>query len=146
MKKFLLSVIALTSLSITAIAQCTPGPNYANGVYPDSATNFVSGCKDVPYEQVISFKIPKDTAVNYQGANVTATIQSIKLLNVTGLPTGFTLDCSTSNCKFLGNTTGCAVIHGTTSQVGLHNVTFYLETTASISLGPIPVPVTQKTH
>lgn len=143
MKKILLSCAFLAGFTAAAIAQCTPGPNYANGVYPDSATNFVSGCKDVPYEQVISLKIPADTNVNYQGTNVTATIQSIELLSVTGLPTGFTLDCSTSNCKFNGGTTGCAVIQGTTSEVGLHNITFYLKTTASVSLGPIPVPVTQ---
>lgn len=140
MKKILLSCAFIAGFTAMATAQCTPGPNYGNGVYPDSATNFVSGCKDQPYEQVISLKIPADTNVVYNGSTVNATINTIELLSVVGLPTGFTLDCSATNCKFNGGTTGCAVIHGTTSEVGVHNLIFYLKTSATVQLAPPPIP------
>lgn len=140
MKRILLACSFIMGISAGVSAQCTPGPEFANGVYPDSATNFKSGCKDQPYEQVISLRIPADTNVVYNGFPVTATIQSIELESVTGLPTGLTLTCSTTGCKFNGGTDGCAVISGTTSEVGVHNLVFYLKTTASAAVLPPPLP------
>ncbi len=148
MKRILLACSLIMGISAGVSAQCTPGPNFANGVYPDSATNFGSGCKDQPYEQVISLRIPTDTNVVYNGLPVTANIQTIELESVTGLPTGLTLVCGSpyADCKFPGGQEGCAVIAGTTSDVGVHNLVFYLKTTASVSIQPpLPaVPVTQK--
>lgn len=141
MKRILLACSLIMGVSAGASAQCTPGPNYGNGIYPDSATNFKSGCKDQPYEQVISLKIPKDTSTIWNGQTAVVEIQTIELESVTGLPTGFTLACSAQDCKFPGNSTGCAVIQGTTSDAGVHNLVFALKTTVKIkTLGGVPIP------
>lgn len=126
MKKLLLSSFMLLGLSLAANAQCTPGPNYGNGIYPDTTTNFVRGCKNVPYEQVVSIKVPADTAITFSGINLNADFVHIKVNSVVGLPTGFSMVCNPSDSTFLGNDVGCAKISGTTSEVGTHNITFNL--------------------
>ncbi len=135
-KVFLLALTAVFTANF-ASAQCTPGPNYGNGIYPDTTTNFVHGCKDQPYEQVISIKVPADTNIVYNGVSVTAHFNYIKVNSVTGLPTGLSMACNPNNCTFLGNNVGCAVISGTTSQVGTHNLVFDL--TANLTTDPIPI-------
>ncbi|OJX35915.1 MAG: hypothetical protein BGO87_05435 [Flavobacteriia bacterium 40-80] len=137
MRKILLSCLFTAGFSAIAAAQCTPGPNYGNGIYPDTTTNFVRGCKNTPYEQVVSIKVPADTAITYAGTSITAHFNYIEVQGVSGLPTGFDMQCNPNNCKFLGNDVGCAVIAGTTSEVGTHNLTFSLN--ANLTTDPLPV-------
>lgn len=136
MRKILLSCLLAAGFSAIAVAQCTPGPNYGNGIYPDTTTNFVRGCKNTPYEQVVSIKVPADTTITIMSQSIVADFNYIRVDSVAGLPTGFTMACNPNNCKFLGNDVGCAAITGTTSEVGTHNLTFYL--TANLT-GNVPV-------
>lgn len=131
MKKILLALTFVLGGITFSNAQCTPGPEYGNGIYPDTTTNFIFGCKDIPYEQVISIKVPADTTIdtNLMGQNLTidAVFDYIEVLDVEGLPTGFSFACAPNDCKFPGNNVGCAVITGTTTEVGTHELLFKLE-------------------
>lgn len=131
MKKILLALMLILGGISFSNAQCTPGPEYGNGIYPDTTTNLIFGCKDVPYEQVISIKVPMDTVIdtNLMGQNLTinAVFDYIEVLDVEGLPNGLSFACNPNDCKFPGNDVGCAVISGTTSEVGTHELLFKLE-------------------
>lgn len=130
MRNILLTCVFAVGLTTLLNAQCTPGPEYGNGVYPDTITNFVLGCKDVPYEQVISIQVPADTIIDTtimgQQLTLTAEFNYILIDEVHGLPSGYSLACNPNDCKFLGDDVGCAVISGTTSDVGTYNLTFEL--------------------
>ncbi len=98
MFKQLLSAVLFSSLSIAAYAQCTPNPAYADspfGVWPDTTTNLPFACPNATggYNAVIDIKTLTDTAVAIslagQNLNVNAYIQSFRINEVQGLPTGF---------------------------------------------------------
>ena len=143
MKKLLLTSLFAIGLISFASAQCTPGPEYGNGVYPDTTTNFIFGCKDVAYEQVISIKVPKDTVIDTllfsQQLEITAVFDYVKVNSLDGLPNGFAMECNPNNCEFQGNNVGCVVISGTTSDVGTHPLTFHLTAYLNAVL-PMPLP------
>ena len=69
MKKIYLTIItitiAVTSLLAQTVPTCSLNPTFIAsnkiGVWPDSATNFISGTVGVPYEQNLTIKVPKDT-------------------------------------------------------------------------------------
>ncbi len=100
-----------------------------DGVYPDSATNFLSGNVGSPYVQHVTVKVPLDTVIG-----VTFTFDHIDLqTNVTnpvnyGLPPGLSLAGTPSNFKFPGNDTSCMVIYGTPTTAGTYNLSFRLKT------------------
>ena len=138
MKKlyFLLSILLL-SLSFATKAQVQCQYDYAwlalgkDGVYPDSATNFMSGNVGSPYVQHITVKVPYDTTVSPLG---TVQFDHIDLqTNISnpanyGLPPGLTLSGTPSNLHFPGNDTSCMVIQGTPTVAGTYNLSFTLKT------------------
>lgn len=104
--KALLVVLTLF-ISGQAFAQCVPDPSYTvPGIYPDSAAGIPRAYVGVPYVTDIQFRVPTDTI--YQG--LPATIDSINVINVTGLPSGFTYSCTPSGCSFPGGSNGCMQI------------------------------------
>lgn len=128
MKKILL-LLGTVFVGVTfAQTQCTPDPQYTeSGIYPDSATNFASACVGQPYTQLITNVVPSDTTTTLPiVGNVTVAIDSINVVNVTGLPPGMTFACSPSNCSYAGGTTGCAVISGTCNTPGTYNLVIEL--------------------
>src|SRR3989344_7296153 len=83
-----------------------------DGVFPDSATNFISGNVGSPYVQHITVKVPYDTTVSPLG---TVQFDHIDLqTNISnpvnyGLPPGLSLSGTPSNFHFPGNDTSCMV-------------------------------------
>lgn len=137
MKKLLLLASIAFFGALNLNAQCTPDPSLtSSGIYPDSATNFVGGCVGQPYEQVVQNVVPTDTTVPVFGFPVPATIDSIKLVNVSGLPPGMNYSCNPNSCAFLGGATGCAVISGTCNSTGTYNLVFDL--TAYVTVQGLP--------
>jgi hypothetical protein len=137
MKKLLLIATMAFIGSFGANAQCTPDPTLTgSGIFPDSATNFVGGCVGQQYTQIIQNVVPADTTVPVLGFPVPATIDSIVLTNVTGLPPGLTYACNPNSCAFLGGETGCAVIQGVCNTAGTYNLVFDL--TAYVTLQGLP--------
>ena len=102
-----------------------------DGIWPDSATNMVSGTVGQPYVQNVTVKVPYDTTDATLG---TVTFNRIELqTNITNpanynLPPGLSLSCTPSNCKFPGNDTSCLVIYGTPTTVGSYTLSFTLKT------------------
>ncbi len=135
MKKLLLLASATLLLTLNLSAQCTPDPQYtSSGIYPDSATNFLPACIGQPYMQLITNVVPADTSILIMGFPVPFPIDSIVVVDVTGLPPGLTFECNNGNCAFAGGTTGCAIISGTPTTAGTYTVVFSLKA----YVGPAP--------
>jgi hypothetical protein len=71
---------------------------------------------DSVYKQVLQVRIFKDTSVVLNGNPVLATIDSIVVNGIEGMPTGFYYSCSNKNCTFIPDSTGCATMEGTASK------------------------------
>lgn len=139
MKKIYLLVFLAFSFVLNEINAQAPACTYdytwlalgKDGIWPDSATNFVSGTVGQPYIQNVTVKVPYDTTDATLG---TVTFNRIELsTNLTNpvnynLPPGLSLSCTPSNCKFPGNDTSCLVIYGTPTTVGTYTLSFTLKT------------------
>ncbi len=137
MKKTLLT-LSLAIATIFASAQCTPDPQFTlPGIYPDSATGMPTAFVGQSYNEVITIIAPLDTSGVYNGVVIPATVTSIELTSVTGLPASFDYDCEGGNCTFAGGATSCAVLSSPSpaaSEVGLHQIFMYTTTTLDIGL------------
>jgi len=119
------SIAKITFLIVTGIfftnskiqAQCTPASSLPGfGIFPDT---MAQATRNISYQQVMQFEAPIDTMITVPNfGKVNAKIDSIKITNVLGLPSGFTYQCNTSNCKVNGGEIGCVLMSGTTSQTG----------------------------
>lgn len=128
-KKLLFTLaIAFLGFGSTVFGQaCNPDPQYtAPGIHPDSATGFAVGYANQAYSQLVTVIIPQDTVV----FNIPLPWDSTVLVNILGLPNGFTYACwnnstSPNRCSWRGNTTGCAIITGnpTISDTGTYPLT-----------------------
>jgi len=138
----ILGIFILSLLSISRInAQCSPDTSIkSTGIFPlylDTADI------SVPYSQVIQFFITKDTLVFVPeyNQNLNATIDSITITTVEGLPSGFTYVCSDIKCKANGGQTGCIKIQGTAQpgQGGVYSMRVKLLINATIMFGPLKI-------
>jgi hypothetical protein len=121
----LLFVLAINGLAFSQV--CTPAVVSANGIFPDSATNFLPAYQNSYYEQIITVKVPADTAL-LPPPLPPVDIDSTKMVSLTGLPTGLTYACVPPTCGFPGGQTSCAKISGTTSDpVGTYNLNIVVE-------------------
>lgn len=89
---------------------------------------------NVAYSQTMQYHIVKDTTVNMLGFDVPLTINSLKIENISGLPTGLSYACHNANCMIDGGKTGCAKISGTPTQSGVFPllVTLRLNATGTV--------------
>ncbi|MFM2206277.1 MAG: hypothetical protein RL213_252 [Bacteroidota bacterium] len=111
MRKLLLFTLLLGA-SFTASSQCVPDTSIThnvNGVYPDSATGLPHATQGQVYTTTIQLKVVRDTA--YLG--LPATVDSMNITSVTGLPSGFTYSCTPSNCSFPGGSNACILLQST---------------------------------
>lgn len=119
MKKIYTLVVIMLA-AIAASAQCTPDPSLTQpGYYPEQLDTADVG---QPYNMVLQLRIPPDTNVVFFGQPITADIDSIKLVAVQGMPSGFTYQCNVPSCTFVPNQTYCAVLQGnpTAAQSGTY--------------------------
>ncbi len=138
MKKLLLFVLASITIVCVAFSQCTPDPSLTSpGFHPDSTQNLPPGTVNVFYEAVISAFIPSDTVVDLGMGPITVQIDSIGLLNVTGLPTGLSWVSDSPNNYWDGGVKGCILISGTTALEGVHDLMLLLRIHAD--LGGMPI-------
>lgn len=121
MKK-IYSLLLFLLVSLFVGAQCTPNttlnePGYA----PEELDTADIG---VAYNMVINLRIPADTNVVIFGTPTQADIDSIKLVDILGMPSGFTYVCGVSNCAFTPGTTHCAALMGnpTAQQTGTYPI------------------------
>ncbi|MDX9751216.1 MAG: T9SS type A sorting domain-containing protein [Flavobacteriales bacterium] len=127
MKKTLTLVLSI-ALAGAAHAQCTPDPLYTDslfGVWPDTTTNFAGGTVGVLYAQSLDLKVPTDAGV-VDPAYSFATIDSIALTDIDGLPPGLSVACASQTsapCTFLAGQLGCGVISGVPTTAGTYELT-----------------------
>jgi hypothetical protein len=149
-KKLLPGVLALF-FTVGAFAQnCNPDPQYTQantGIHPDSATNFVQGYANQPYQQLITIVVPQDTTPPFPPVPIPW--DSTVLLNITGLPNGFTYACwnnstSPNRCAWRGNSIGCCIISGnpTLADTGTYNLTVNTNNYLGGSGSPIAYNIT----
>ncbi|MDG2455317.1 MAG: T9SS type A sorting domain-containing protein [Bacteroidia bacterium] len=142
MKRFLL-IATLTATAVYVQAQnCNPDNTITQaGVYPEQPdTAFADEAYDFSF-QVLALK---DTAVIFGGQNLNATIDSIKVNNVIGLPSGFEYTCNPMNCVFNWRAVGCVNVKGnpTQSQVGVYDLKIATTVYAKAGILALPVPDT----
>lgn len=114
------------------MAQCTPRTNMTGYIEPEQLDDATAG---TPYSQVVYFKVPKDTVLEYNGTPVAVSVVNSKILSMQGIPPGFTYQCNKANCTFAGGANGCAVISGTPTlaQVGSYPIKIFVQTNTLIA-------------
>jgi hypothetical protein len=130
MKKFYTAFLFLL-ISIGAYSQCTPDNTHTlPGYLPNVLDTAFVGEN---YEMVVHIRIPADTTVTFFGQTIVADIDSIRLVNVVGMPNSFSYQCNVASCTFTPTQTYCAKITGmaTNSDVGTHPLRFAVVAYAS---------------
>ena len=132
MKKALLAVIALSFFSTLELsAQCIPDASITvPGIYPDSATNLDTAMVSQFYSDTLQFKVYTTVPP--------LVVDSIRVMSIAGLPSGFNASSTPASMLFLGGSNGCILIQGTTPGPAATypltvNLRFYVH---------IPVPFT----
>jgi hypothetical protein len=159
MKKIYTLILLISSLALIksqTVPTCSLDPVFIaatkNGIWPDSATNFISGTVGLPYVQNITVKVPKDTiqsiikfcftrfelstpsvAVNYNlppGLNFGSSTPVVLNGTVNGAP----------SLKFPGNANNCASIYGTPTTAGTYTLKLLVDAyaTSTTLLGNCP--------
>ncbi|TVR81312.1 MAG: T9SS C-terminal target domain-containing protein [Chitinophagaceae bacterium] len=134
MKKLLLTPLLLLFPLIMFAQVCTPDPQYTMpGIYPDSSVNIPPACVGVLYEQTVTIIVDDEI----QGA----TINTVTLTNVIGLPAGFTYQCEPANCVFTPNTPYCIFLSGTPTlaDTGSYDISFEVEASGNF----MGIPITE---
>ena len=96
MKKRILLISVFTVVALNIFAQvCSPDPKYAaskSGFWPDFQENLpLAYASDAAgYNAVINLKTLTDTSIVYLGNNIKVTVSEYKLVDIIGLPSGFT--------------------------------------------------------
>lgn len=115
----LLLFVATVLVVLTAQAQdCIPDQTITqSGFSPKQIDAAMVG---EPYKQVLQIRVFSDTVINVGGNPTLALIDSIRVNDIIGLPTGFYYTCSRKNCSFIPDSTGCSVLFGnpTANQIG----------------------------
>ena len=131
MKKLLLSIFTFFSIMAVQAQTCTPDTSLSKfGIFPPGATNWDSvavmpnATVGVLYDQVAQMLAPSDTVIDTLGAQIQATIDSIWLVEFSGLPASMTASCNTPDCFMKGGDHACIRFMGTpaASEVGNHIV------------------------
>jgi len=108
---------------------CTPDITIKeHGYYPsklDTAT------ENIQYSMTIQLYSKRDTTIG----TINATIDSIILDRITGLPNGLTYACNPPNCRYPSLKTGCINIFGTPATGSAGNYPLVIEVTVKATAG-----------
>ncbi len=107
-KKLTLLFFSFLVIVFSVQAQCVPDETITGLYAPDVSQGLPSGQVGVNYETVITMNVPTDTSYG----TFSATLDSMVLNSVNGLPPGFDYDCSNSQCSFPGGEFGCIRVFG----------------------------------
>ena len=126
MRKILMSTVfgaKLIALSFSLHAQvCTPDTTITQGGYhPDTLP---WGYVNQPYEHIIQAYVPTDTIV----LGLPATIDSMRIDSVIGMPPSFSYACNKASCSYLGGEHGCIRLTGNpdSSEFGVWRIIIWV--------------------
>jgi hypothetical protein len=147
--KFAFSLISFFIISLFASGQCQIDTSITHnevGIYPDSATGLPHAITGQAYLTDIQVKVGVDTTFTdpITGLTFPAIIDSIVILNVFGLPSGFTYSCNPANCNFPGGSDGCISLQGlppSPSMVGVYPLVVQLRGYGTVF--SVPQSITQ---
>jgi hypothetical protein len=126
-KQLLLISLMLITFVLKTKAQCIPDPNLnSTGFSPAELPYSYVGAQ---YNQVLSFRSPKDTIAEFNGQMWDVVIDSVIMTNLKGVPANFSYQCL-SRCAIPGGSKGCALLTGLadSSQVGAYRIAIFLNT------------------
>jgi len=155
MKKIYLTIFTIVAGVVSVFSQtaptCSLNPTFIAsnkiGIWPDSATNFISGVVGTPYEQNLTIKVPKDTT----SSGITFCFNRFVVFTPSitvnyNLPPGLNLGSSSSavangtingapSFKFVGNANNCASIYGTPTTAGSYTLSISVDAYATPAFG-----------
>lgn len=136
MKKSLLLLLFTALIASKGFAQCQPDTNFVRpAIYPDSATGLLPAYATYAYHMVITAVIPADTV--FFGS--LRPVDSIGVLQVTGLPAGFTAVTNSPSNFWHGGKTGCMLISGTPTKQQVGNFPLLIKLAGYIRSLPLPL-------
>jgi hypothetical protein len=103
------------------MSQCVPNTSISGYFSPTFEEGLPDATVGTAYDATIHMHVPTDTVIV-----ITFTVDSIKLLDVEGLPNGVTWACNASDCIMPGGSYGCIQLSGTPNdygQVGQNDLT-----------------------
>lgn len=124
-----------------ARAQCTPDTTMDKGTILPQAISYAY--LNTAYSEVIYFRAPLDTSAQTPLGTYPATIDSMEITSVNGLPAGFTYTCYENNCMIKGGEASCITLQGTAASTGNYPLTVYITTYATLKTMFGDVPVSQ---
>jgi hypothetical protein len=132
---FAIAIAAIQPFT-TKAQVCTPDqnlttPGFLPATLPDGQVNSA-------YSVGITIKVFKDTEIVQSGQTVLATIDSMLLISILGLPPGLGYECLNSGCSFVPSTLSCVNIKGTPAQSGLFPLKIPVKIYAKV-FGAIPI-------
>ena len=160
MKKTLLLLTLVLGYS-NVNAQCTPDALYQDslfGIWPDTIQNLPSCNSGLTYHAELTIKTPS-TLIEAAAGDSSMTsfdtlgstfqiadwpVDSMSLVQVSGLPNGLNLNCVSSNCVLAGDLLTCVSVDGTTSDpVGIYPIVILIDiyTHGILDLGIIQYPI-----
>lgn len=126
-KQLLLIGLMLLAFVVKTNAQCIPDPNLnSTGFSPAELPYSYVGTQ---YNQVLSFKAPRDTIAEFNGQMWDVVIDSVIMTDLKGVPANFSYQCL-QRCAIPGGGKGCALLTGLadSSQVGAYRIAIFLNT------------------
>ncbi len=141
MKKFYLA-LTLGITSLLSYGQCNidnsltvPGIYSPGATAPDSVVIMPLATYGDPYDQTAQMVVPADTTLDTLGFTIPATVDSMQIINVIGLPASLSYVCDNADCFWFGGDNGCFKITGTPTmaELGVHNVTVRAEGWATVT-------------
>jgi len=160
MKNFILALITLILTNGVFAQSLTCDQNAVQGDFGIVPLELPDAYVDNPYSGIITFKAPSDAKKIPQvntiidsilnllpsgtipaGATINVKLETYKITEIIGLPTGFTHTCNKTNCEYSGGDLGCLKIEGTATEATTHDlkVGMYVDVKAQVLLGPLPV-------
>lgn len=117
MKKLVLFVIFLSYIGVHGVfGQCTIDNTITQpGYYPNCTTGLPHDTVGKPYSTVLQIKVITDTMIG----PLTATVDSIVITNVKGLPAGFSYFTNPGSKSFPGGSNGCILVSGSAPTSGM---------------------------
>jgi hypothetical protein len=148
-KLYVLFLSVLSFCGAAQVASCSLDPVFIasnkKGIWPDSATNFVSGTVGSPYLQNLSVKVPIDTVTGFG----TFCFNRIEVSTPNGytnfnLPPGLSMlagnnvTVASGIYKFPGNANTCALLSGTPTTAGSYTLQFKVQPYVTPTGGSCP--------
>jgi hypothetical protein len=128
-KNFFFATAFIWAVSLTG-QNCVPDTNLKkSGFLPVALPPAIV---NTPYNQGISVLTFRDTYTTVLGSKVPVKIDSIKVLNITGLPSGINFKCQHPRCVFLWDVVRCISFYGTASQAGSYPLKIYVRAFAKV--------------